>query len=117
GSFGLLLGSFGLGIVVWRNINERQGELALLRAVGFSRKSIQSIVLTEHFALLAAGILYGIVAAMLATLPTLLTPGAKIPYPTILIIFIIVSLNGGLWTYAATKMATKEDLSPALRKE
>ncbi|MCJ7580126.1 MAG: ABC transporter permease, partial [Candidatus Aminicenantes bacterium] len=47
GSFGLLLGSFGLGIVVWRNINERQGELALLRAVGFSRKSIQSIVLTE----------------------------------------------------------------------
>ena len=117
GSFGLLLGSFGLGIVVWRNIKERQGELALLRAVGFPRKSVQSVVFFEHFALLAAGILYGMFAALLATLPTLLTPGAKIPYPTILIIFIIIGLNGGLWTYAAAKMATKEDLSPALRKE
>jgi len=117
GSFGLLLGSFGLGIVVWRNIKERQGELALLRAVGFSRKSVQTIVLSEHFALLAAGILYGIFAALIATLPSLLTPGVKIPYPTILIIFVIVGLNGGLWTYSAAKMATKEDLSPALRKE
>lgn len=117
GSFGLLLGSFGLGIVVWRNIKERQGELALLGAVGFSRKSIQVIVLTEHFALLAVGNLLGIIAALLASLPTLLTPGAKIPYSTILIILIIVSLNGGMWTYLAAKMAIKKDLSKALRKE
>jgi len=117
GSFGLLLGSFGLGIVVWRNIKERQGELALLRAVGFSKKSIQAIVLSEHITLLAAGILYGILAALMATLPSLLTPGAEIPYPTILIVFIIVGLNGALWTYLAAKMALKEDLSPALRKE
>jgi hypothetical protein len=46
-----------------------------------------------------------------------LTPGAEIPYSTILIIFVIVGLNGGMWTYLAAKMATKEDLSPALRKE
>jgi len=117
GSFGLLLGSFGLGIVVWRNIKERQGELALLRAVGFSRKSVQAIVLSEHFALLGAGIFYGMFAALLATLPSLLTPGAKIPYLTIFIIFVIVGLNGGTWTYLAAKMATKGDLSPALRKE
>ncbi len=117
GSFGLVLGSFGLGIVVWRNIKERQGELALLRAVGFSKKSIQTIVLSEHIGLLAAGILNGILAAGIATLPSLLTPGAEIPYPTILIIFIIVGLNGGIWTYMAAKMALKEDLSPALRKE
>lgn len=117
GSFGLLLGSFGLGIVVWRNIKERQGELALLRAVGFSRKSVQTIVLSEHFALLAAGIFYGLFAAGLATLPSLLTPGAEIPYSTIFIIFVIVGLNGGIWTYSAAKMAIKEDLLPALRKE
>ncbi len=117
GSFGLLLGSVGLGIVVWRNIKERKGELALLRAVGFSRKSVQAIVLSEHFALLTAGIFLGLFAALLATLPSLLTPGAEIPYLTIFIIFVIVGLNGGMWTYLAAKMATKEDLSPALRKE
>jgi len=117
GSFGLLLGSVGLGIVVWRNVKERQGELALLRAVGFTKKSIQAIILSEHIALLIAGIFYGILAALLATLPSLLTPGAEIPYPTILIILIIVGLNGAIWTYSAAYFSTKEDLLPALRKE
>ena len=117
GSFGLLLGSIGLGIVVWRNVKERQGELALLRAIGFSRQSVKAIVLFEHISLLMAGIVLGIAAALLATLPSLLTPGGEIPYPTILIIIIIVSLNGGIWTYSAASLATREDLIPALRKE
>ena len=117
GSFGLLLGSVGLGIVVWRNIKERLGELALLRAVGYTRKSVRTIILSEHLALLIAGIFYGILAALLATLPSLLTPGAEIPYLTILIILIIVGLNGAIWTYLAAFFATKEDLIPALRKE
>ncbi len=117
GSFGLLLGSVGLGIVVWRNIKERQGELALLRAVGFTKKSVQAVILSEHIALLIAGIFYGILAALVATLPSLLTPGTEIPYPTILIVLIIVGLNGVIWTYSAAHFATKEDLLPALRKE
>jgi ABC-type antimicrobial peptide transport system permease subunit len=113
----LLLGSIGLGIVVWRNVKERQGELALLRAVGFTRKSVQGILLSEHLVLLAAGILYGILAALLATLPSLLTPGAEIPYLTMIIILVIVGLNGIVWTYSAAHFAAKEDLIPALRKE
>ena len=117
GSFGLLLGSVGLGIVVWRNIKERQGELALLRAVGFTRKSLQTIVLSEHMALLIAGIFYGIFAALLATFPSLLTPGTEFPYLTIFIILIVVGLNGAIWTYSAALLATKKDLIPALRKE
>jgi len=103
GSFGLLLGSVGLGIVVWRNVHERRGELALLRAVGFAGKSVRAILLSEHIALLIAGIFFGFFAALLATLPTLLTPGAEIPYPTILIILIIVGLNGVIWTYSVWK--------------
>lgn len=117
GSFGLLLGSVGLGIVVWRNVRERRGELALLRAVGFSAKSVRTILFSEHMALLIAGIFFGVFAALLATLPTLLTLGAEMPYPTILIILIIVGVNGSLWTYLAALLATKENLIEALRKE
>jgi putative ABC transport system permease protein len=117
GSFGLLLGSVGLGIVVWRNVKERQGELALLRAVGFTKKTIQAIILSEHITLLIAGIFYGILAALLATLPSLLTPGAEIPYLIILIILVIIGMNGTIWTYSAAYFATKKDLIPALRKE
>ncbi len=117
GSFGLFLGSLGLGIVVARNIGERRGEMALLRAVGFSRKDVRVLVLAEHLALVAAGLGIGIVAAFIATLPSLLTPGAVIPYPTILIILILIGLNGGLWTAMAAAGATRGDLLPALRNE
>jgi drug/metabolite transporter (DMT)-like permease len=67
--------------------------------------------------LLITGILFGILAALVATLPSLLTPGTDIPYLTVLIILVIVSLNGGMWTYLAAVLATKENLIPALRKE
>jgi hypothetical protein len=78
---------------------------------------VRTIILSEHLALLIAGIFYGILAAFLATLPSLLTPGGEIPYLTILIVLIIVGLNGAFWTYSAAFFATKEDLIPALRKE
>jgi putative ABC transport system permease protein len=117
GSFGLLLGSIGLGIVVWRNVKERQGELALLRAVGFSRRSIQKMVLSEHLALLAAGIICGIAAAMLATLPSIMTPGSGIPYITIFLLLLIVIINGIGWTYSAARTGTRGNLLAALRNE
>jgi len=117
GSFGLLLGSLGIGIVVWRNIRERRGELALLQAVGFSRKSLHALILTEHIFLLLTGIVFGLVAAFVSTLPALLTPGSAIPYVTILVLLLLVVFNGGLWTFSAAFLAAKEDLLPALRNE
>jgi ABC-type antimicrobial peptide transport system permease subunit len=117
GSFGLVLGSVGIGIVVSRNVRERLGELALLRAVGFSRRSLQALVLSEHLALLLAGILLGLLAALLATLPSLLAPGSGIPYATLLTLLVIVLLNGGIWTYTAVRRGTRQDLLPALRRE
>jgi len=52
GGFGLILGTIGLGIVVMRNIIERRGELALLRAVGFNKPSIYKLIFSEHILLL-----------------------------------------------------------------
>jgi putative ABC transport system permease protein len=117
GTFGLILGSIGLGIVVWRNVKERQGELALLRAVGFSKKSIQNMLLYEHMVLLAAGIFCGIAAALLATLPSIMTPGSGVPYFTIVLLLVIVSINGIGWTYFASRTAMRGDLLASLRNE
>ncbi len=117
GSFGLILGSVGIGIVVWRNIRERRGELALLQAVGFSRRSIHALILSEHMFLMLTGILFGLVAALLSTLPALFTPGSEIPFMTILVLLLLVVFNGGIWTFSAAFLATTEDLIPALRNE
>src|SRR5213078_3734843 len=69
GGLGLLLGSAGLGVVVLRNVLERRGELGLLTAVGFRRRSLQRLVLSEHAALLGLGLGIGIVTAAVAVLP------------------------------------------------
>src|SRR5205807_9049311 len=66
GGLGLLLGSLGLGIVVLRNVLERRGELALLRAVGFGPRALRWLVFSEHSLLLGMGLLVGVVAALLA---------------------------------------------------
>src|SRR5207248_1707901 len=77
GGLGLLLGSAGLGVIVLRNVLERRGELALLQAVGFRRRTLQWLVLSEHGGLLALGLAIGILAALIAILPVLLGPGAE----------------------------------------
>jgi putative ABC transport system permease protein len=117
GSFGLVLGSVGIGIVVRRNVKEREGELALLRAVGFSRRSIKHLILSEHLPLILAGIGFGLAAALLASLPALAAPGGEVPYATILVLLGIVLINGVAWTLAAADGALKRDMISALRRE
>lgn len=117
GGFGLILGSVGIGIVVWRNINEQRGEFSLLRAIGYTRKSLYTIILSEHTALLSGGILLGIVASFVATLPVIMTPGSEIPYFTVFFLLIVVFLNGCVWATLATFMAIRGNLLPALRNE
>jgi len=117
GGLGLILGSLGLGIVVFRNILERRGEMALLSAVGFSRKSILKLLLSEHIFLLVAGLVTGTLSALFAVLPVFFTPGIAVPWLSIILAVLFLFLFGFLWIYLATKSALRTDLIPALRNE
>jgi ABC-type antimicrobial peptide transport system permease subunit len=117
GGLGLLLGSAGLGVVVLRNVLERRGELGLLAAVGFRRRTLQAMVLSEHGALLAVGLGLGVVAATVAVLPSLLTPGAPLPYRSLALTLGAVFLNGALWTWLATRYSLRGNLLDTLRNE
>ncbi len=117
GGLGLLLGSAGLGVVVLRNVQNRRGELALLLAVGFRRRAVQRLVLTEHALLLALGVGVGVLAAVVGTMPALLSPGSRIPYASLTMTLLAVLLNGFLWTWLATRLALRGRLLDALRNE
>ncbi len=118
GGLGLLLGSAGLGVVVLRNVLERRGELGLLAAVGFRRRALQGLVLAEHGALLAAGLGLGLVAAAVAVLPALLSPGrTQLPWASLALTLGGVWLNGLVWTWLATRYALRGNLLEALRNE
>ncbi len=71
GAMGLLLGSLGLGIVVLRNMLERRSEMAMLRALGFSRGDIGVSIFAEHALLMVLGLSVGVLAALTAVAPTL----------------------------------------------
>jgi ABC-type lipoprotein release transport system permease subunit len=117
GGLGLLLGSAGLGVIVMRNVLERRGELGLFQALGFQPKNLSRLVLTEHAALLTWGLLLGIVAALIAVLPSLSSPAASVPYLSLALTLVAVFFNGLLWTWAATRYALRGNLLAALRNE
>ncbi len=68
GGLGVLLGTFGLALILFRNIIERRGELATLRAFGFRRQLLSRMLFLESCFLLAVGMFIGIVAGLLAIL-------------------------------------------------
>ncbi len=117
GGLGLLLGSAGLGVVVLRNVLERRGELGLLLAIGFRRRELQRMVLVEHGLLLALGLGLGLITALIAILPAILSPGGEIPWRSLPLTLGGVLVNGLLWTWIATKVALRGKLLAALRNE
>jgi hypothetical protein len=117
GGLGIILGSIGLGIVVLRNILERKQEMAMLRAVGFNRPSLQWLVLVEHLVLLGMGFACGGASALVSVWPTFAVSGAGGPSVLLWAILAGVALNGFVWTVLATLPMARADLLAGLRNE
>jgi hypothetical protein len=117
GGLGLLLGTAGLAVVVLRNVLERRAELALLLAVGYPPGRLPRWVLGEHLALLLAGLCIGVMAALLAVAPALLSPGTGIPYLSLSATLVAIGASGMFWTWVAARLAVRGPLLAALRNE
>ncbi|MHC4132597.1 MAG: FtsX-like permease family protein [Planctomycetota bacterium] len=117
GSLGLVLGSIGLGMVVLRNVLDRRGELAMLRAVGFDKNALKSMVFYEHAGLLLCGLIFGIISALVALGPILKSPGAEVPYITLVLTIAAIAVSGLIWIRLATSIALSGDILNALRSE
>ena len=115
GGLGLLLGTLGLGIVLVRNVIERRGELAVLRAFGFRRSSLAWMVLAENAFLLLAGVLIGSLSALLAVAPRL--AAIQVPWLSLSMTLGVVFLVGMLSSVLAVLGALRVPLLPALKAE
>jgi len=117
GGLGLLLGTLGLGIILIRNVIERRGELALLRALGFRRATLMQMLLLENSFLILAGILIGSVAALVAVAPHLASRGAQVPWLSLGVTLPAVLLVGLTASGISVLTATRIALLPALKAE
>ena len=117
GGLGLMLGTFGLGAVLLRNVLERHRELALLRAVGYSGGHVSLMVLAENAFLLLAGVLAGTVSALVAIAPAWIERGVGLPVLSLGALLAVVIATGLTASLAATVAVVRAPLLAALRAE
>jgi len=117
GGLGLLLGTIGLGVILMRNVFERRGELAALRAFGFQRSSLAFMVVAENGFLLSVGILIGTVSALLAVAPNAIQDASQIPWVSLLLTLVAGFAPGMLSSILAARSAMNAPLLPALRAD
>jgi len=79
GCLGLLLGTVGLAVSQLRSLLERRKEIAVLQAVGFTRRRLAALVLSETASLLIVGVGCGAVCAAIVVIPHALLAGLKPP--------------------------------------
>ena len=117
GGLGLLLGGVGLAIVVLRHVLERRPELALLIVLGFTRKTLRQVIVYEHGALLFLGLFCGVVSALVAIGPILVSPSAPIPYLWLALTLGAIVISSLIWTMLAASLSLRTQLLEALRNE
>lgn len=116
GGLGVILGTFGLALVLFRNALERRGELATLRAFGFRRALLSRMLFLESTFLLAVGMLIGIAAGLVAPLAERGSLPA-FPWVSLTITLLSILIFGIIANAIAVAVALRSPLLATLKKE
>ncbi len=117
GGLGLLLGTIGLAISQMRSVLERRNELAVMQAIGFTRRRLAEVVMRETATLLILGVGCGTLCAAIVVIPHAVLSGLRPPIvePIGLVIAIIAfGLIAGL---IAVRQVIDMPLLESLRSE
>ncbi|MBN1200028.1 MAG: FtsX-like permease family protein [Bacteroidales bacterium] len=109
GALGVLIGTIGFGIILWRNNLERSNEMALYFAIGFRKQFIRTLLMTEYFLILLSGMTLGIVGAAAGILPSWISPAYRMPEGFLAIILALIWISGTLWIYFPVRELLKRN--------
>jgi putative ABC transport system permease protein len=123
-SLGLIVGIAALGVIAARSVVERRQQIGMMRALGFQRRQVQLVFLTESSFLALLGIGVG-VALGLGFSGTLIDnisqniPGLEytVPWGALLLVVIFGYAASLLTTYLPARQASKVYPAEALRYE
>jgi ABC-type antimicrobial peptide transport system permease subunit len=111
------LGTVGVGLVIARNVLERRAEMGVMSALGFRRKALVRMVLSEHLMLVVAGVVIGAVAALAAVAPNLVGRAAGFPMATVGVMVLAIAVGGLVFCVVAARLALRGSLLDAIRSE
>lgn len=116
GGIGMILGVVGIGLILIRNFNNRRRDLGLLLAEGFSLRSIRRMIFNEHLKILVAGMVTGLVSALVATRPSLVNV-AGLPWKTIMVMILLILATGISALLVSVRSVKTDSLISRIRKE
>jgi len=117
GALGVLIGTVGFGIILWRNTLERSAELAIYTVIGFSKKLIFNLLVTEYCIILGAGMGIGMIGALTGILPSLISPAYQMPGGFLLIILAVIWVSGFVWIVIPARSILRKNMVQSLRTE
>lgn len=118
GGLGLIIGAIGLAIVLLRSMLERKSELATLLALGYRKKQILMLLVSEYFVLFMVGVGIGFITAIVSTLPIVLNGAGDVSITFPLVILATNIVNGLFWiVLLASAQLRKLQLVASLRDE
>ena len=110
-----MLGTLGLGAIIYRNALERQGEFAAMRAFGFRKARISQLQLAENAILTLAGIALGTATALISMAPHLFASQTDISISLLVGTLVGVFLVGLCASFAAVRKTQSFPLLASLR--
>ncbi len=117
GGLGIFLGTLGLAVIVSRNVMERRGQLGVMQAMGFTRKRLAGMVLSEHGFLHLSGVFIGLVSAFCAVFPELRGGSSTLTWGLLAGINLAVLVGGLVFCWVAARAVLRGNLMEAIRLE
>ncbi len=118
GFLALAIGTLGILVVVARTLLERRREMALMQAMGYSRRSLVWMMVAEYSGLLAAALSIALITAFLALLPALLDGSLTVSLTFSGLLFLGIVIHVLLWiALISFRMLNKGKLIPEIVRE
>jgi putative ABC transport system permease protein len=118
GALALVIGTIGVSLILARTLQERKQEIAIMLAVGHTRRSVAGGLIREYGLLLFAGLAMGTLSALVALLPGLLSGNHTVSVVYIAALFLLILLNGLGWiTLLTRRIIRSNEILSSLRGE
>jgi ABC-type antimicrobial peptide transport system permease subunit len=117
GTLGLLIGTIGLGIIIFRGIFEKRQHYALLEATGFSKQKIRRMVLRGYMLIVFLALVIGLVPSGLSALPVLLSSLYFGLIYWAFAIFLLVLASAWFWVFIGNRLSMRGNLYETLRND
>lgn len=117
GALGLLIGTFGLGILIFRTILEQVPEYGLLQSIGFRKSKILSLLFVEKMVLIIIAVIVAVIPAMISALPLFGSATHANLWLWLPSVSMLVIVSGSLFSLLAIRFALRINPIGSLRGE